>query len=138
MSIGKLYPFAPGASFEYQKKIYNVKSCDFVSGKYLVKTNVRTFVFFESEFDAFVQEIRFIDNADKKIVTRNEPYKAEIVGVNSRSLRIADKLEEVFNEISNGDFDEGKLKKAHAMVNISNAIVANEVLNLRFLALKNK
>ena len=151
MSIERLKTVEAGKAFEFEKKIYTVKSVSYKDLKFIIYTDKRTFVFFESELDVFIQDLIWVEvqKPDVKfekggIYTPNKffplekKHTAEVITVNSRSLRIANRLEEVFNEISSGDLSDDKLKKATAMVNISNAIVANEVLNLRFMALQNK
>lgn len=141
MSIERLKDFEAKKAFEFEKKTYCVKSASYKDLKFLIYTDKRTFVFFESEYDEFIDNIKWIDASVSVTAAKGHTAKshnAEVINVNSRSLRIANKLEEMFNDIATGDMSDEKLKKAAAMVNISNAIVANEVLNLRFIALQNK
>jgi len=141
MSIERLKDFEVKKAFEFEKKTYCVKSLSYKDLKFLIYTDKRTFVFFESELDEFINTIKWIDNSviyPSKGHATEKSHNAEVIAVNSRSLRIANKLEEMFNDIASGEMSDEKLKKATAMVNISNAIVANEVLNLRFMSLQNK
>lgn len=148
------------ASFIWQGREYEVKNTKCMDLKACIYTNRQTFIKFESELDQFINEIKFIQkntqglikkiDEDKELVRNEliqideekgvkhsiEVYHAEIMDANNRAIRISDKLEEAFNDLSEGDFDEKKYKKAESMVKLSNAIVANEMMRFKFLTLK--
>lgn len=143
MSIEKLSEFTSGRSFLFEKKRYDVSNTKYQDLKFMIFTSQRTFVFYDTELEDFISKLEFLsDEAVEKIkqttaVTTNS-YKAEIIRVNDRSLRISEKLEDLFNDIYGSENDDAKLKKAASLVQISNAIVANEVARFRFLNLQSK
>lgn len=147
------------ATFLYESKTYKVIECKIVNGKAVIRTDKQTFVKLESELDVFMQFVEFIENEtslakivdvvkeekriekvaayeNKSEVIKETIYKAEIVNANDRALRISEKLEDVFNAISDGETDEKLIKKADAMVRLSNAIVSNEMTRFKYLNLK--
>lgn len=147
------------ATFIWGGREYKVQRTKILDLKALIFTDRQRFVKYESELDSFLNEIKFIDKSDsteldivnEKEVQRQEVveeikqsgvavvqkvYHAEIMDANNRAIRISDKLEEVFNEISSGEFDDQKYKKAEAMVKLSNAIVSNEMTRFKYLNLK--
>jgi hypothetical protein len=141
MSIEKLNAFGPGKSFLFEKKRYDVTKTKFQDLKFMIFTEQRTFVYYETELDDFVTKIEFLSDVEKVSTSpavSSNSFKAEIIRVSDRSLRIAEKLEDVFNDIYKSDNDDAKIKKAASLVQISNAIVANEVARFRFLNLQSK
>jgi hypothetical protein len=141
MSIEKLNEFIPGTSFLFEKRRYDVTKTKFQELKFMIFTKQRTFVYYETEFDEFVTKTEFLFNVGPGIAApavSNNIYEAEIIRVSDRSLRISEKLEDLFNDIYKSDNDDVKIKKAASLVQISNAIVANEVARFRFLNLQSK
>jgi len=147
------------ATFLWGGREYVVKNTKIIDLKASIFTDRQTFVKYESELDSFLNEIKFIDKSvstesdvvNEKELQRHEVvqeikeqgiaivqsvYHAEIMDANNRAIRISDKLEDVFNELSSGEFDEKKYKKAEAMVKLSNAIVSNEMTRFKYLTLK--
>lgn len=148
------------AIFLWNGREYKVMNAKILDHKASIITNRQTFVKYESELDSFINEITFIDKSNtldssevvvkkeedrKKLVeeTKKEGvviyqsvHHAEIIGANERALRISEKLESVFDEISAGCADDKLLKKADAMLKVSNAIVNNEMMRFKYLNLK--
>lgn len=147
------------SQFMYLGKTFKVMNCKVQYHKAMIFTDRQTFVKYETELDAFLTEIEFITDSssiakvldEEKETVRTEAvaeikakgevilpnvHHAEIMNSNQRAMRISEKLEAVFNEISDGDADEKKLKKAGAMVQLSNAIVNNEMMKFKYLNLK--
>lgn len=146
-------------TFIWNGREYKVKNTKIIDLKASIFTDRQTFVKYESELDSFLNEIKFIDKSlsvqsdflIEKELQRQEVveeikqsgvaivqnvYHAEIMDANNRAIRISDKLEEVFNEISSGEIDDKKYKKAEAMVKLSNAIVSAEITRFKYLNLK--
>jgi len=147
------------ATFLWGGREYVVKNTKIIDLKASIFTDRQTFVKYESELDSFLNEIKFIDKSvsvqsevlvekelqrqevvqeikDQGIAIVQSVHHAEIMDANNRAMRISDKLEDVFNELSSGEFDEQKYKKAEAMVKLSNAIVSNEMTRFKYLTLK--
>ena len=147
------------ATFLWQGREYKVKNTKLLDLKANIFTDRQTFVKYESELDSFLKEIKFLDknisvqsdflvekelqrkeiieeSESSGVVIKQEVYHAEIMDANNRAIRISDKLEEAFMDLSNGNYDEKKYKKAEAMVKLSNAIVSNELTRFKFLTLK--
>jgi hypothetical protein len=147
------------ATFLWGGREYVVRNTKIIDLKASIFTDRQTFVKYESELDSFLNEIKFIDKSvsvqseflvekelqrqevvqeikEQGIAIVQSVHHAEIMDANNRAIRISDKLEDVFNEISSGDFDDQKYKKAEAMVKLSNAIVGNEMTRFKYLTLK--
>jgi hypothetical protein len=135
-----------GKSFVYKSKFYEVLDVKDVFGKIAIITNGRTFSKLENDFDEFMNEIDFRDlsNLEKKeswipstneFVKKDHVHHAEIMKANDLSGRMTEKLEAVFDEISNNPSEE-IYKKASAMVAASNAIVNVQMANYKYLTLK--
>jgi hypothetical protein len=147
------------ATFLWGGREYVVRNTKIIDLKASIFTDRQTFVKYESELDSFLNEIKFIDKSvsvqsevlvekelqrqevvqeikEQGIAIVQSVHHAEIMDANNRAMRISDKLEDVFNELSSGEFDEQKYKKAEAMVKLSNAIVSNEMTRFKYLTLK--
>ncbi len=147
------------ATFLWGGREYVVRNTKIIDLKASIFTDRQTFVKYESELDTFLNEIKFIDKSvsvqseflvekelqrqevvqeikEQGIAIVQSVHHAEIMDANNRAIRISDKLEDVFNEISSGEFDDQKYKKAEAMVKLSNAIVSNEMTRFKYLTLK--
>lgn len=143
--------------FGYAGKVFKVLETKIVNSKAVIKTDRKTFVFLESELNEFWSDINIMESdaiiesklshavisspknknwtPDKSSLPMKEsPHKAEIIQANALSLRMIDKLENVFNEISENPGDE-VFKKADAMVKAANAIVNVQVASLKYLML---
>lgn len=141
----KVNQFIGISCFVYEKKLHKVESVTVVNNRLVIKTNRQTFVKLESEIDDFYEaiDIRELSKLEEKVpwlpsndvIAEATPLQKEIIATNERSNRISDKLEAVFNELSENPSDD-LYKKAAAMVNTSNAIMNMQVANYKFLSLK--
>jgi hypothetical protein len=133
-----------GKSFKYCGKTYTVKNTKIVNQKGVVLTDSQSFVKTNSELEAFMEDIEFV-KLDKKdlldfipsneLVAKSSPLQAEIVGAESNAQKVSNKLMEVFNSLAENP-TEDTYKKAAAMVNVSNSIVAVQMAQIKFLSLK--
>lgn len=132
---------------------YKVKKVKEVNGKAVIETDRRTFCFLPSELVDWMANIKILDATEikkeqlevvsapevkvytKEVVNVPTALQNEIIKTNELSRRITDKLEAVFNELSDAPGEE-TYKKAAAMVNASNAIMNMQVANYKFLTLK--
>ena len=134
-----------GASFKFEGKVHSVVECKEKDQKALIFTDRRTFVFYEHELDDFLLEIVFIEPrkelpslpAEKPLpaVPELPSIRAEIITSNERASRISQKLEDMFDKLSDGPTEE-VLKQAKAMQDLSNSIVNVETLKFKFLTVK--
>ena len=137
------------AIFEYQEVEYRVKTAKLVNLKAVIITDKKPFNFYDSEFKEFIENVRFVGKVSLtpvKVIVVQEPtvevekyvnvHHAEIMDANNRAVRISEKLEMMFNELSNGAPDDKKIKKADAMTKLSNAIVSSEMMRFKYLNLK--
>lgn len=147
-----------GERFIFSTLEYKVLEVKIVNQKATIKTDRRTFVFLESELNEFMEVIKFIDveNFSKKSIDpKKEPHvqtiwsqeqnipqvvktsalQAEIVVAESNSQKVSNKLMEVFDSLADNPTEE-TYKKASAMVNVSNSIVAVQMAQIKFLSLK--
>lgn len=133
-----------GKSFKYCGKTYTVKNTKIVNQKGVVLTDSQSFVKTNSELEAFMEDIEFV-KLDKKdllefipsneLVAKSSPLQAEIVVAESNAQKVSNKLMEVFNSLADNP-SEDTYKKAAAMVNVSNSIVAVQMAQIKFLSLK--
>lgn len=139
--------------FIFSTLTYKVKKVKEVNGKAVIETDRRTFCFLPSELGDWMANIKILDATDvkkkkrevvpapevkvytKEVVNVPTALQNEIIKTNELSRRITDKLEAVFNELSDAPGEE-TYKKAAAMVNASNAIMNMQVANYKFLTLK--
>jgi len=147
------------SNFVYLGRTHRVKNAKVQDHKAMIFTDRQTFVKYETELDTFLTEIEFVEETSgiakivdsEKEMVRSEAiaeikakgeiivsnvYHAEIMNANNRAMRISEKLESVFDAISDGEPDEKMIKKADAMVRLSNAIVSNEMTRFKYLNLK--
>ena len=147
-----------GERFIFSTLEYKVLEVKIVNQKAAIKTDRRTFVFLESELDDFMEAIKFVDieNFPKKAVEQKKelqvqtiwsqeqsaqelvkpsPLQAEIVVAESNAQKVSNKLMEVFDSLADNPTEE-TYKKAQAMVNVSNSIVAVQMAQIKFLSLK--
>jgi hypothetical protein len=136
------------AAFMYEGKKYVVIAAKINGTKAIVKTDKRTFVFLESEFNAFYDAIVFVPVIDVKkelnpmqaqpyveITSKSTSLHAEVVQANQLSVRLTNSLEEIFNELAYGDPTDKTYRKAEAMVRATNAIVSVQLANYKYLSL---
>jgi hypothetical protein len=133
-----------GKSFKYCGKTYTVKNTKIVNQKGVVLTDSQSFVKTNSELEAFMEDIEFV-KLDKKdllefipsseLVAKSSPLQAEILVAESNAQKVSNKLMEVFNSLADNP-SEDTYKKAAAMVNVSNSIVAVQMAQIKFLSLK--
>lgn len=133
-----------GKAFKYCGKTYIVKSTKIVNQKGVVLTDSQSFVKTTSELEAFMEDIEFV-KLDKKdlmefipsneLVAKSSPLQVEIVVAESTAQKVSNKLMEVFDSLADSPTEE-TYKKAAAMVNVSNSIVAVQMAQIKFLSLK--
>lgn len=147
-----------GKKFIFSTLKYKVLEVKIVNQKAAIKTDRRTFVFLESELDDFIEAIRFFEVEDSKLndvvvtsplevqriwssedeigkAVQSSPLQAEIVIAESNAQKVSNKLMEVFETLAESPSEE-TYKKAAAMVNVSNSIVAVQMAQIKFLSLK--
>lgn len=146
------------AIFGYDGKVFKVLETKVVNGKAVIKTDKRTFVFLETELNEFWSGINIFESGGLVIESKisqaviaepqsenwipnkntlplkESPHKVEIMQANALSVRMIDKLENVFNELAESPGEE-VYKKADAMVKAANAIVNVQVASLKYLML---
>ena len=131
-----------GAAFQWEGRTYNVQKALVKEMKAIIFTDHRTFAYYESEFDDFILKVVFLTPSDKPVLsaagalperhsTLNIP---EVISVSNRADRLSDGLEAIFNQLTQNPSDE-VLKKAKAMVDVSNAIVNVEMVRYKCLTL---
>ena len=132
--------------FTLEKRQYKVLEVFVKLEKAVIKTDKRSFVLYPHELQEWIGKIvimnpdTLISNKEqwlpsKDIVSKMTVLKAEIIHTNAQSRRITDKLEAVFNQLSDKPGEE-HFKQAKAMVDASNAIVNMQLANYKFLTLK--
>jgi len=147
-----------GETFIFSTLKYKVVEVKIVNQKAIIKTDRRTFAFLENELDDFMESIKFLDvensknigvSVEKSLEVQNiwssdnevkkavqsSPLQAEIIVAESNAHKVSCKLMDVFNSLSESPTEE-TYKKAAAMVNVSNSIVAVQMAQIKFLSLK--
>lgn len=138
-----------GKAFKYCGKTYTVKNTKIVNQKGVVLTDSQSFVKTTSEMKAFIEDIEFVKIEKFKdggpvpssyvpsndVVLKSSPLQAELIIAESTTQKVSNKLMEVFEMLSDNP-TEDTYKKAAAMVNVSNSIVAVQMAQIKFLSLK--
>jgi hypothetical protein len=138
-----------GKAFKYCGRTYVVKETKIVSQKAVILTDGQSFVKTNSELEAFMEDIeivkieKFKDGGfvpkpyipSDEVVFKSSPLQAEILVAESNASKVSNKLMEVFNSLADSPTEE-TYKKASAMVNVSNSIVAVQMAQIKFLSLK--
>lgn len=137
-----------GQTFRFlgDEKNYHVKSAKIITGNAVVITDRKPFNFYPSEFDEFLTGIEIVPYYEKtevktdykpsdELVLKSSPMQAEIVVAESNAQKVSNKLMEVFDLLADSPTEE-TYKKASAMVNVSNSIVAVQMAQIKFLSLK--
>ena len=143
-----LKEFSKGKVFEFEGKKYVIEEASIKNFRFCVFTNRRNFVFLESEFGAFYDKVKWCDDFEtstsdevvesigNKLTTPVEIISFPVADDLQRSSRVSEKLEEMFNVLANEkEVSDASLKKAKAMVDLSNSMVANAVMRVRLMSL---
>jgi DNA-directed RNA polymerase subunit E'/Rpb7 len=142
-----------GKFFKYNGKIYTVRETKIVNQKGVILTDGSSFVKTKAEMEVFLDEIEILEvlpvksfipgcvtgvdyyKPSDELVLKSSPLQAEIVVAESNAQKVSNKLMEVFNSLADSPTEE-TYKKASAMVNVSNSIVAVQMAQIKFLSLK--
>jgi hypothetical protein len=138
-----------GKAFKYCGKTYSVKETKIVNQRGVILTDGQSFVKTNSELEAFIDDIEIVKiekttvgvvssklfTPSDEVVLKSSPFQAEIIVAESNAQKVSNKLMEVFNSLADSPTEE-TYKKAQAMVNVSNSIVAVQMAQIKFLSLK--
>ena len=146
--IELLKEFSVGKVFEYDGKKHIVEEASIKNFRFCIYTDRRRFVFLESEFGAFYDKVKWYDDFEtstsdealqfvvNKPATKVEIISFPVVDDIQRSARVSEKLENMFNALADEkEVTDASLKKAKAMVDLSNSLVANAVMRVRLMTL---
>lgn len=142
----KINLFVAGSEFVFEGKSFTIEKNEIKLEKAVISTDKRTFVFYENELDEFIEKITFIEKVPAiqgvsqelpvvKVDNVNLAIKAEIITSNQRANRISEKLEAMFDKLTDNPSDE-TLKQAKAMQDLSNSIVNVEMMKFKLLTAK--
>lgn len=127
-----------GKKFRYDGKEYAVVDVAIRETKAVIRTDKRTFVFFESELVLFMNSVEFIVNANQ-INFYSKTHDAEVIldppPAVKQVSKVNEKLMEMFELIS-VDSNKENIAKAETMVKLSDAMVKNELIRLKLLQIK--
>jgi hypothetical protein len=133
-----------GKNFRYDGKEFKVADVSVVDNRAVIRTDKRSFVYYESEFEMFLNSCVFVQNkrAEKArianypvVVNEVKPDIPEISTTVKNASKVNEKLMEMFDTICQNPTKEN-IDKADAMVRVSDAMVKNELIRLRFLTIK--
>jgi hypothetical protein len=136
------------SEFFWKSNLYIVKSAKIVNQKAVIVTDKKSFVYFDNEYQEFFKEVSASIVRTKNAISENiknfpivqkpeeQVHQAIVVNLNNRATRMADKLEEIFNLLSESGSNDIDIKKADAMVKLSNAVVASELVRFKYLNIK--
>jgi hypothetical protein len=127
-----------GKKFRYDNKEYAVVDVMIRETKAVIRTDKRTFVFFESELVLFMNCVEFIVNANQ-VEPSSKSHNAEVIVSSPPAVKnvvkVNNKLMEMFDLIS-VDSNKENIAKAETMVKLSDAMVKNELIRLKLLQIK--
>jgi hypothetical protein len=124
-----------GKKFRHDGKEYKVVDVCIRENKAVIRTNKRTFVYYESELVLFMNSIEFIVHANLQEWKPKEVPVVSVINTETNSEKVNTKLMEMFDTICQNPTKEN-IDKADAMVRVSDAMVKNELIRLRFLTIK--
>ena len=119
-----------GKKFRHDGKEYAVVDVTVRDTKAVIRTDKRTFVFYESELALFIPSIEFITNGSVEIGVKT--HDVTIVNPVNNSEKVNNKLMEMFDKIVNHPSKEN-IAQAETMVKLSDAMVKNELMRLKYL-----
>jgi hypothetical protein len=121
--------FLYGREFKYQNKVFQCVDVKRTEEKFIVKTKQRSFVFYESEFELFYEDLNFDVNTK---LPKSKVHQAVVIQEQPICVQVNAKLMDIFQLISETDNPEKELlQKANTMVQLSDAMVKNELLRLK-------
>jgi hypothetical protein len=124
-----------GKKFRHDGKEFKVVDVCIRENKAVIRTNKRTFVYYESELVLFMNSIEFIVHANLQEWKPKEAPVVSVINTQTNSEKVNEKLMEMFDTICQNPTKEN-IDKADAMVRVSDAMVKNELIRLRFLTIK--
>jgi hypothetical protein len=124
-----------GKKFRHDGKEFKVVDVCIRENKAVIRTNKRTFVYYESELVLFMNSIEFIVHANLQEWKPKEVPVVSVINTETNSEKVNTKLMEMFDTICQNPTKEN-IDKADAMVRVSDAMVKNELIRLRFLTIK--
>lgn len=124
-----------GKKFRHDGKEFKVVDVCIRENKAVIKTNKRTFVYYESELVLFMNSVEFIVHANLQDWKPKEVPVVSVINTETNSEKVNTKLMEMFDTICQNPTKEN-IDKADAMVRVSDAMVKNELIRLRFLTIK--
>ena len=140
-----------GRSFIFSTLKYKVKKAKIINGNAVIITDRKPFNFYPAEFNDWYRNIQICEDSEDKIMVPSKvinewippvkienvpsPLQVEIVVAESNAQKVSNKLMEVFETLAESPTEE-TYKKAAAMVNVSNSIVAVQMAQIKFLSLK--
>jgi hypothetical protein len=129
MSNDEKLQFLYEREFKYQNKVFNCVDVKRTEEKFIVKTKQRSFVFFESEFELFYSSLNFDIN---KKLPNVKVHDAVVIKEQPICVQVNAKLLDMFEQVSNIEKPNKELlQKASTMVQLSDAMVKNELLRLK-------
>jgi hypothetical protein len=121
--------FLYGREFKYQNKVFQCVDVKRTEEKFIVKTKQRSFVFYESEFELFYQDLNFDVNTK---LPKSKVHQAVVIQEQPICVQVNEKLLEMFDQVSKTKKPNKELlQKATTMVQLSDAMVKNELLRLK-------
>ena len=116
-------------TFSYKGNIITIKDVKLVSTTYVVKTDKRTYNFFESEVDIFISDLKNVSMQEKK--DELKPYKMEesernIVPIQETDLKVI--LLETINKVrTNKEY----IGQANAICNVVTQMINVQKLEIQ-------
>lgn len=115
-----------GNKYNYRGNTITIKEVKIVSTTYVVKTDKRTYNFFESEIDSFILElIDYVEKPVKSFIMENTP--------NTLSEKSIDLSEILYDTIDKVKKDKNYIGQANAICNI-----VTQMINIKKLELQLK
>lgn len=123
-----------GKKFRFDGKEFAVVDVCVRENKAVIRTDKRTFVHFESELVLFMNSVEFIVNANMQMIGE-VAHKAVVVPNPPETIKNTDKVNEklmqMFDLVSASPSKE-IIVQAETMVKLSDAMVKNELIKLRY------
>lgn len=116
-----------GNKYNYQGKNIFINEIKIVQGKYVIKTDIRTFVFHEFDIDSFTLELKPYKEKKQFKMSQQETTIEKTSYLNNDNDEIKNVLFDAINKVKE---DANYVKQANAICNITSQLIAIKKIEL--------
>lgn len=115
-----------GGKYNYEGKNLTIQEIKIVGGKFVVKTDIRTFVFYETDIDNFISDLK-----DFKLIEAFK-MKKENKEIVKKTNNDSDKIKNIlFDTIEKVIENKEYVRQANAICNVTSQLINIKKIELR-------